>query len=297
MSKDSPKKQWRSLFRPDVSLLLISLFILAFHINQEKELYRFLIPEDVYRYSLSMSFEPDGDTNISTYLPENDDRLEILEETISSPNFDIEHINNAGGRYTQWSGNDGSNTISYSALLSLKDIRFKLSKNLEIPKQYESWLSPYLEETTAISVTHPEIQAQWTQIKPADTSNTSEVLRSIYAYTHQQIRSLPFKGFTDSLTALRLGAASCNGKSRLFVSLARLNNLPSRLVGGVILNGEKKKTSHQWVEVYIEGQWVPFDPTNGHFASLPSHYVALYRDDRQMFKHTSNINFEYYLKS
>jgi alpha-L-glutamate ligase-like protein len=297
MPLDLSAKKYRRFFRPPISLLLISLLLLIIHIISEQNLHTFLTPESVYKYTLSMSFESDGDVTVSTYLPDNDDRLEILDETISSPNFDIEHPNNVGGRYTQWSGSEGNETISYSALLSLKDIQFELSSHIEIPTLYERWLTPYLKETAAIPIAHPEIQTLWTQIKPANQTNTLDVLQSIYTYTHQKINSLPFKGFTDSLTALRLGAASCNGKSRLFVSLARLNNLPSRLVGGVILNGEKKKTSHQWVEVYIEDYWVPFDPTNGHFARLPRHYVALYRGDYQLFKHTSNINFDYSFNS
>jgi len=83
----------------------------------------------------------------------------------------------------------------------------------------------------------------------------------------------------------------------LFISLARLNNLPSRLVGGVILNGKTKKTSHQWVEVFINGHWVPFDTTNGHFSSLPENYLELYRGDQSLFTHTSNINFDYLFDS
>ncbi|MEL7219627.1 MAG: transglutaminase family protein, partial [Pseudomonadota bacterium] len=95
------------------------------------------------------------------------------------------------------------------------------------------------------------------------------------------------------MTALRLGRASCNGKGRLFVALARTNGIPARLVGGVILNEGSKKTSHQWLEVLIEGRWVPFDPTNGHFATLPENYLRLYTGDHALFRHTRNINFDY----
>ena len=293
----SSKKQLWWFFRPHISLLLISMLLVAFHLQQDKDLYRFLLPEDVYKYNLSMTFDSDGDVSISTYLPEDSERQEILDETISAQDFDIEYLSNTGGRYALWSGGGDNETISYSAILSTNDVQFELSNQLTIPKQYDSGLTPYLKETAAISITHPETLALWAKIRPNNSSNTVDVLQSIYAYSYREINSLPFKGFTDSLTALRLGAASCNGKSRLFVSLARLNNIPSRLVGGVILNGEKKKTSHQWVEAYIEGHWVPFDPTNGHFARIPRHYVALYRGDRQMFKRTSNINFNYSFNS
>ena len=119
------------------------------------------------------------------------------------------------------------------------------------------------------------------------------VLTSIYNYTYNEIGSAPFKGYTDALTALRLQQASCNGKGRLFVALARKNGIPARLVGGIVLNNGTKRTSHQWVEVLVEDHWVPFDPTNGHFAKLPTNYLKLYTGDKALFTHTANINFDY----
>jgi len=289
----SHKEIIRCLPNFPVSLLLISVLVLGVHSYTEPELVRFLVPENVYKYTLSMSFDTDGDVSVSSYLPSNNGRIDILDETIISRYLDIEYHDGKGGRYAQWTGSSLSEAISYRALLSLKSIDFDISDALRIPKVYESDLSVYLMETEAVAVKHEEIISLWKQIAPVDPMSTYRVLRAIYEYTDQSIKTLPFKGFTDSLTALRLSAASCNGKSRLFASLARLNNLPIRLVGGVILNGEKKKTSHQWVEVYIENNWVPFDPTNGYFSRLPKNYVGLYRGDHQMFKHTQNISFDY----
>src|SRR6266508_1041176 len=106
-----------------------------------------------------------------------------------------------------------------------------------------------------------------------------------------------FRGTTDALSALRLGEASCNGKSRLFVALARATGIPARLVGDLILTSGPKKTSHQWVEAYVAGHWVPFCPTNHHFAELPQHYLTLYYGDETLFKHSAEINFDYRFES
>lgn len=99
--------------------------------------------------------------------------------------------------------------------------------------------------------------------------------------TVQKLKFRPFSGTTDALTALRLGEASCNGKSRLLVALMRASGIPARLVGGVVLESGKKRTSHQWVEAFAGGRWVPFDPTNRHFAELPANYLVLYRATRR----------------
>ncbi len=41
---------------------------------------------------------------------------------------------------------------------------------------------------------------------------------------------------------------------------------------------------------------MPFDPLNGHFATLPADYLQLYRGDQFLFSHTRDINFDYSLR-
>ncbi len=278
-------------------LVVIFVYVFSLHTVANTDLSNSLIPESVYRFSLSMFFEADDDVEVATFLPIENSRQEILDENISAKQLEMEDRGGKDGRYVEWHGNHQSKRIGYSGLITLRGVQFDISRQLEIPDRYVPELRKYLLPTDVIPVHHEEIKRLWSTIKPKLEDSVFEVLSAIYSYTYKEIKNLPFKGLTDSLTAIRLGAASCNGKSRLFVSLARLNNIPSRLVGGIILNGKKKKTSHQWVEVYIDGHWVPFDVTNGHFAALPKHYLELYRGDHQLFRHTSDINFGYYFNS
>ncbi len=280
---------------PHIILFILFAFILTLHISRAPDLSKYLIPESIYKFTLSIFFEADNDVKISTFLPLDNERQKLLDESIIADDLEIEERSDNNGRFVTWSGTHKSEQIRYSSLIALKSVRFNLTNAPDIPASYDSEITAYLKETENIPVHHKEIQQLWETIKPSyDYNNTYAVLQTIYNYTYHKIKPLPFKGLTDSLTTLRLQAASCNGKSRLFISLARLNNLPSRLVGGVILSANKKKTSHQWVEVLIDNHWVPFDVTNGHFASLPKHYLELYRGDHALFKHTSNINFDYY---
>jgi len=287
----------KHLFKTHIGLVLIFVAIFYPHVSTVSGLPGSLFPETIYQYKLKIFFEPDSDVEINTFLPLENERQEILDETIIAKELELEEKSGIDGRYATWRGDENANLIDYSSLLSLQSSRYQISRELSIPDDNAQELQGYLTATQAIPVKHPEIEALWDQIKPEQASNIYDVLQAIYAYNYEQIETLPFKGLTDSLTALRLESASCNGKSRLFISLARLNNLPSRLVGGVILNNKKKKTSHQWVEVYINGHWVPFDATNGHFAYLPENYVELYRGDHSLFRHTSNINFDYFFHS
>jgi hypothetical protein len=77
------------------------------------------------------------------------------------------------------------------------------------------------------------------------------------------------------------------------VALCRRAGVPARLVGGLILAGGTKRTTHQWVEAYIDNVWVAFCPLNGYFATKPASYLACYRGDHAYFTHTTDINFDY----
>ena len=287
----------KALLKPHIILIAIFVAVFYAHLNTVSGLSGALLPEIIYQYKLKIFFDTDGDVEINTFLPAENERQEILDETIIAKELELEEKSGIDGRYVTWRGDEKANHIEYNGLFSLQASRYQISRELTIPDDYAQELKGYLNATQVVPVKHPEIQALWDKIKPEQVDNTYDVLQAIYAYNYEQIETLPFKGLTDSLTALRLGSASCNGKSRLFISLARLNNLPSRLIGGVILNNKKKKTSHQWVEVYINGHWVPFDATNGHFGYLPENYVELYRGDHSLFRHTSNINFDYFFYS
>jgi alpha-L-glutamate ligase-like protein len=289
-----------SNFQPrlDMMIFLVALTILYSHISSQGGLdwlKHQLDPVRAYSLSFISDFEADdSEVNIYTYYPADTARQQIIEQSsYGHVNTKIEQTQH--GDLIHWRAAPHTKQTKYSVKLITSPLEFELDHDLEIPKHYpDRALRRYLEPSETIQVNHPEIKEIWDNLKPNTSRNTYAVLKAIYNYTHRGLESVPFKGQTDALTAGRLGIASCNGKSRLFVALARLNNLPSRLVGGVILDNGEKRTSHQWVEVWVQNHWIPFGPTNGHFAALPAHYLRLYTGDQVLIRHTSNINFDYH---
>ena len=278
---------------PSAWLIAVCAALSVWHLQAAPTLLKQLRAVTMFDYSLSMSFVGDDrEVDVTTFLPAADERQDIVRENILSGQLQFDDQTDASGRRAMWSGNQGTD-IRYNALITSKELVYNLEPSLQVPQFLPEQYSQYLIEEEGIQVNHPEIRDLWSSIQPDDSRQLVPVLEAIYNYTYQDIEGAPFKGFTDALTALRLGRASCNGKGRLFVALARSNGIPARLVGGVIMNEGSKKTSHQWLEVLIEGRWVPFDPTNGHFASLPENYLRLYTGDHALFRHTRNINFDY----
>lgn len=283
----------RPIVRADFIVMMVALFLLYFQFQADPEAIKALVPQKVHSVSFTSLFQPrEEGVNVKTFLPMDNDRQKKLTETISDQ-LPWQARTDATGRKLHWSGKSNVKGIGYHVTVATQGHRYDINDQLLIPKDYPKELLPYLEGTDVIQVNHPEIASLWEKIKPANQYNVKAVLNAIFEFTDVELASASFKGTTDALTALRLGVASCNGKSRLFVALARLNNLPARLVGGLILKEGSKRTTHQWVEVFIEDHWVPFGPTNGYFAEIPQHYLKLYQGDHALIRHTSNINFDY----
>jgi hypothetical protein len=254
-----------------------------------------ILPQQIYEVNYNISAEAFNENiNINTYLPISNHRQFISEEINSSPNYNFSIEKQEDNKKGIWlsTNSKGVQELNYFFKFQGKAIEYQIDTNLSNEQKFPPGYERYLKASENIQVNHPQIQEAYIETIGDETS-IYKILKAIHQYT-KEIEPRPFKGLTDALTALRLGEASCNGKSRLFIALARSANIPSRLVGGLILESGNKKTSHQWVEAYINGNWVPFDPLNNHFAFIPHNYLSLYYGDHFLFSHTPNINFDYH---
>lgn len=254
----------------------------------------FVIPETVWNVDIVQTVDAHGETvRLQTFLPAGDARQRVFDERNQSDDFSFSTRDDGGNRVGAWVADaaTGSRVVTWSFRFVGTAVRYDLSREFRLGDTPPGAAGETLEPTPDIQSTAPEITALAQGLVPQD--------RGLVGFLHaafDRVGSLgykPFKGSTDALTALRLGEASCNGRSRLFVALLRAQGVPARLVGGLVLERGTKRTSHQWVEVWIGGHWVPFDPTNGHFAEIPHNYLTLYRGDHVLFRHTSDVGFDY----
>ncbi len=251
-----------------------------------------VLPRTQYLVTYDLTFDAQGqDVRFRTFLPLSDSRQQVHEEQDLAPGLHFKSELDELNRVATWSGAPSADEsrVRHSFSVITSAVEYELDDALAVPDVYPAAVARYLQPEQDIQVDDPAIAAAL-HAMGADQGSATSRLRKIYERTARLVPRA-FKGTTDALTALRLGEASCNGKSRLFVALARAAGIPARLVGGLILEKGSKRTSHQWVEVYVAGHWVPICPTNRHFAALPQNYLTLYRGDEVLFKHSSNINF------
>lgn len=286
----------RKRYHLPILLVAAAAILLGVHISVSRPGLDQVLPASIHELTVELGFEGfGGDVRLATFLPVSDSRQTVLSESFEQGPLVLADEVTPAGRLAEWTGSppDGQHTVRYTARLATRELRYELPAGLGFGGALSDSLRRQLEQTDAIPYRHPEIRELWRNIRPAQSADQVQVLGAIFDFTYRKIEPAPFKGYTDALTALRLRQASCNGKSRLFVALARLNGIPARLVGGVILDTGAKTTSHQWVEVHVGDYWVPFDPLNGHFARLPANYLQLYRGDEFLFTHTRDINFNH----
>ncbi len=253
-----------------------------------------VLPVTQYELTYALSFDGHGqDVRIRSFLPSNDAHQTVSEERDVSSGLHLTQVIEGANRVATWTGAEAPDgaQIRHSLKVLPRRVEYAIPAEVPVPDSYPASVAVYLRPEKAIQVDAPEIAATAKRIG-ADQGPLLERLRKIFELA-AGLTPRPFKGTTDALTALRLGEASCNGKSRLFVALARASGIPARLVGGIIMQPGIKRTSHQWVEAWVAGHWVPFCPLNRHFAVLPERYLVLYYGDESLFTHTKDINFDY----
>jgi len=282
-----------------IRIIIAVLILLMTSIILYKTLYlgytfESIVPQPSYSVNLVMSFTGNGeDAVVRTFLPVNQQNQTITSETVGGEGLDFrKEITElyTRGDWTRYQAR-GSFTVTYSFNARIRAMEFLLDPELQLPGRYDGTMEGFLAATDVIQVNDPLI-AGLAEDLAAGRLYAADLVRSLFDYVHG-LGSRPFKGTTDAVTAAKLGEASCNGKGRLFIALARYLNIPARLVGGLILEPGSKRTSHQWAELYLGGYWVPFDTLNDHFAELPGNYLTLYRGDESLFRHSSNIGFDY----
>ncbi|MEX0289096.1 MAG: 7TM domain-containing protein [Flavobacteriaceae bacterium] len=232
-----------------------------------------------------------GNTFIKTYLPKNNARQQITAQKNTLPKtirFSTlaEGSNLRGNWLTELENSYES--VSYSFLFKGKTQIFGLSKNF---KPNPGGMESYLTATESIQVSAIPIGQLAKNLKQGSSSD-KETIQALFNYVYN-VPSAPIITLTDALSALERNEASCNGKSRLLVALARNLGYPARIKGGIILTESNKRTSHAWTELFINGTWVPFDALNGHFAYLPANYLELYEGDAFLVTHSPGIQFDY----
>ena len=230
-------------------------------------------------------------TFIKAYLPKNNSRQQIgAQKNLAPQAIHFTKLADGPNLRGHWvtEQENSYEDISYSFLFKGRD------KLYQFPEQFKpipDGMEPYLVSTKNIQADAQPISQLTAELQRGKTTDRA-VVEALFNYVYE-IPSAPIITLTDALGTLERNGASCNGKSRLLVAMARNLGYPSRIKGGIVLERSNKRTSHAWTEIFINGEWIPFDALNGHFAYLPANYLELYEGDEFMITRSPGIQFDY----
>jgi hypothetical protein len=246
--------------------------------------------------TVSMDVDPTADeASVRMLVPMSDGRQAILGRTVRPSAFRFREEAGPPNLWVSWEAGSvkpQKGAIAYTYTARTTDVwldvpRIPLAENPPPPDPEA--LAP----SETMQSDDPALQRR-AQALTRDAARLDEIVWSLYQYAASFLRSESADAPDDARSVLAAERGSPSGRARLLVALLRSAGIPARLVGGLRLeDAARKRATLSWVEAWLGGKWVPFDPSNGHYAALPANYLALYYGDLPLIEHTAKLGFRY----
>ena len=135
-------------------------------------------------------------------------------------------------------------------------------------------LSPMYKFQSALTRPGETILAFYKKLESGFTDGLIPLYRALYLMDSLYGRFVYRQGVTSVRTtaeeAFALGAGVCQDYAHILICLLRLAGIPARYVAGLM---EGEGATHAWVEGWIDGRWIAFDPTHNRIAG--ERYIKL----------------------
>ena len=280
------------------SLIWIKIRAGGDEISFAKEQSRYL-----WRVNIVMSIKGEGKrAKVRVTLPKDTERQTIYNEHFENDNlvFYVRERKISGNRIGFWRDEilENERHIDYTFSAQLKSLSYSIPEAYQFPRNdpekfYPEELRSWLEPSAYIQSEDPLVMRHLKRVVGRER-RAPVVMKKLYDFVRGEVKYKSEKGSKDASATLKALVADCGGQARLFSALSRAAGVPSRIVGGMIMKEGIKNVTHVWVENWIDGEWIPFDVVNGHYAMIPNSYLELYRGDYSMFKHTGLSKFDYF---
>jgi transglutaminase-like putative cysteine protease len=252
-----------------------------------------------WNVALTVQIEPSADpVHVGMLVPVSDGRQAILSRTIRPSAFRFREETFGPNLRVHWDAGAvkaAKGAISYTITARSADLwvdvpRNTLAANPPLPDGGDE----HLGATDTIQAGDPGLRHRAAALT-RDAERVDEIAWSLYQYAASFLRGAEGAAApSDALGVLAAERGSGAGKARLLAALFRSIGIPARLVGGLRLeDASRKRSTISWVEAWLGGTWVPFDPANGNYAHVPTNHLALYYGDLPLIEHTAGIGFHY----
>ena len=135
-------------------------------------------------------------------------------------------------------------------------------------------LAPMYKFQSAMTRPGKTLTAFYEKLELGFTEGLIPLYRALYLMDNLYGRFVYRPGVTDVRTtaeeAFAGGAGVCQDYAHILICLFRMANIPARYVAGLM---EGEGATHAWVEAWIDGKWIGFDPT--HNRIVGERYIKL----------------------
>ena len=272
-----------------VCLIIVSLCLLIYKVAVLNYFLTGKPPRPLWRVRFQIQFEgKEEKVKVGLLLPQNSSRQRIYDERVKGNGFqihikDIELGENRRG-YWEREGVKGRKMLSYE--FSVKTKEGSICKE-EFLEDREQWLK------STKMIPKKKLFRNLAKEIAGSIRGEKEKAEALYQYVRDNIRDSSKKDRVGAYDTLSEKEGTSLGKARLLCALLRCSAIPSRTVGGLVLEEGIGKDIRFWVEAYLKDGWVPYCPTNGYSKEIPSNYLALYRGDLPLIKKMGVRKFEY----
>jgi hypothetical protein len=211
-------------------------------------------------------------------LPRSSGYQRLLSEEVRSGPLRFAISEDTGDRHARWTGKvQTSATVSYQVTVTTLSYSHPLPP-VDKTSEYSDRVATSLPGSTFVQVDDPTV-AELSRELALNSSDKVRLAREIFGFVSHEIGVLRGSGTMDAVSVIREGRGDGLGRARLFCALSRANQLPCRIVGGLLLTGSRRGTKHFWNEAYIGGEWVPFDVVKRISETLPPDRLAFSTSD------------------
>jgi len=145
------------------------------------------------------------------------------------------------------------------------------SSSVELPAE----LVRFLRAESVVQSDDPKIRELAKKLVGTARSRTEQMQR-LATWVSAYVADVPVAGVPSALDVLSTRKGDCNEHTVLFTALARAVGIPTRMTAGLVALDDAKRLTpgfyyHAWPEVWINGLWVPIDPTLNQVPAYPTH--------------------------
>ncbi|PIU76076.1 hypothetical protein COS75_00865 [Candidatus Pacearchaeota archaeon CG06_land_8_20_14_3_00_35_12] len=230
--------------------------------------------EDFFSYNLltlnwslqnQISSQADRLTAILNLYPRNDSQHSqiVYLNMTSIPVSEIDKNNNLSFKWeTQAKGNL---LIDVDGIILKNFSLQQIYSKIKYPENVPSDIEVYIEPSTFADSDNQYIKLKAQEIlASSDTDDLLEIVHSVARYVSENTE-YDYSYFSEIKPAswvLQNKRGVCDEYTNLFIALCRALDIPARYVSGVAFsNINDSFEEHAWAEVYVNGNWLPYDAT------------------------------------